>query len=264
MTSVIRHHVFHNDRLAFASEGLIRPNKCGLMWLGGFKSQMMGEKATRLADWARENDRNLLRFDYSGHGLSSGEFTEGTISLWLAQAVEMFRLQATGPRIILGSSMGGWLGLLLAREIAARYPDDLCRLKGLVLLAPAVDMTAELIPQGLTAEEHEQLRRDGMAERASAYGDGPYQITRRLLEDGEGHLLFGQVFPVDFPVRILHGDKDPDVPWSHGLRVFHMLEGADVNFTLIKGGDHRLSDAQSLDLLADTAAGLCAQADGSA
>jgi pimeloyl-ACP methyl ester carboxylesterase len=264
MTNVTRHHVFHHERIAFANEGPMQSDRCGILWLGGFKSQMTGEKASRLAQWAQANSRNQVRFDYSGHGQSSGEFTEGTITSWLDQSVEMFRQHAKGPRILVGSSMGGWIALLAAQKLAANFPEDAKRIRGLVLLAPAVDMTATLIPQGLTAQERARLARDGIAERPSAYGDGPYQITRRLLADGDRHLLFGKPFVVDYPVRILHGDQDPDVPWKHGHRVFEMLEGQDITFTLIKGGDHRLSDAGSLDLLENAVSGLCAGGDGSA
>lgn len=263
MSNVTQHHVFQQDRLAFLCEGPVMPDRCGLVWLCGFKSQMTGEKASRLARWATAQQRNLLRFDYSGHGQSTGEFTDGTISLWLDQAVEMFCHHTPGPRVVIGSSMGAWIALLLVRRLRTQAPDAAARIRGLVLLAPAVDMTATLIPQGMTAAEKESLERTGIAERSSAYGDGPYQITRQLLEDGERHLLFGEPFPVDFPVRILHGDADPDVPVQHGLKVFGMLEGSDVTFTLIKGGDHRLSDPVNLVLLEETVAALCARGDGS-
>jgi len=263
MTNATCHHVFRDERLAFMSEGPTGSGRCGLFWLGGFKSQMTGEKANWLAEWAQAQGRNLLRFDYSGHGLSSGAFTDGTISRWLEQSAEMFQRHAPGPRIVLGSSMGGWLALLMARHLAATHPEEAARIRGFVLLAPAVDMTATLIPQGLTGEERRQLEADGVAERPSAYGDGPYRITRQLLEDGEKHLLFGRPYEVDVPVAILHGDKDPDVPWQHGHRVFEMIASPDARFTLIKGGDHRLSDARALALLEDSVASLCARVDSS-
>src|SRR5690606_9785187 len=152
--------------------------------------------------------------------------------------------------------------LLLAKRLRSKYPRDAHRLLGLVLLAPATDMTARLIPQGMTPEEHARLKHDGFAERPSEYDDEPYVITRKLLEDGDCHRLLGEAYAADVPVRILHGEQDRDVPWQHGLETYAAIDGRDVTFTLIKGGDHRLSDSRSLDLLVETASALCAQADG--
>ena len=261
MNAVFAFHPRNEGKLAYISDGSPASARCSLFWLGGFKSSMTGEKATALATWAESTGRHLLRFDYSGHGGSEGDFLDGSISLWLDQAIDMFRTLAPGPRIILGSSMGAWLALLLLRRLKIDCPDDAARIRGLILLAPAIDMTEALISQAMTPEEHEQLARHGKAERPSDYDDGPYVITRKLLEDGRSHSLLGAPFQVCCPVRILHGDADPDVPWQHGMKTFEMLAGKDVNFALLKGRDHRLSDPRSLKLLVETAAELCSAAD---
>ncbi|WP_137389119.1 alpha/beta hydrolase [Rhodoligotrophos defluvii] len=261
MSTPVAYHRACSTRLAFLHDGPNHPHRCGLFWLGGFKSVMTGEKATRLAQWAVSQGRSMLRFDYSGHGASGGEFRQGTISRWLDEAVVIFREVAPGPRIILGSSMGGWLALLLAKRLNEHFPDDVGRVHGLVLLAPATDMTAQLIRQGMTAEERECLAREGVVARPSIYGDGPYEFTRQLLDDGDLHQLLNAAYPAAVPVRILHGEQDEAVPWQHGLATYSMIEGDDVTFTLVKGGDHRLSDERSLDLLVTTAAALCTRAD---
>ncbi|MCA3573178.1 MAG: alpha/beta fold hydrolase, partial [Aestuariivirga sp.] len=202
-----------------------------------------------------------FRFDYSGHGASGGDFLDGTISAWLAQSLHMFTRKAPGRRILVGSSMGGWLALLLYRELTIRNPRAAQRIAGLVLLAPAADMTADLMWEQFSAEVRSQILSTGLWQRPSLYGD-PYTITRRLIEDGTKHLMLKDGLDVACPVRILQGDADPDVPASHAVKVFGALRGADVTLTLIRGGDHRLSTPGNLTLLRETVLRLAERSDG--
>jgi len=210
----------------------------GLFWLGGFKSTMDGTKATALAEWARERGTACVRFDYSGHGLSGGTFADGTITTWLADARAVLDQVTDGPQVLVGSSMGGWLALLLATTLR-KAGDD--RIRGLVLIAPAVDMTERLIWPGLSDAARREIAENGVHLRPSAYGDGPYPITKSLIEDGRRHLLPDHPIDPGCPVRILQGMADPDVPWRHALTLLERLGGNDVVATLIGDGDHRLS-----------------------
>jgi pimeloyl-ACP methyl ester carboxylesterase len=207
----------------------------GFLWLGGFKSDMAGTKVSQLRDLAWRGGRTFIRFDYSGHGISEGRFEDGTISLWLEEAQLALGLAEDRPMILIGSSMGAYLALLLAKR-------KIGSIKGLVLLAPAADMTEALMSAEIAANEAARMaiERDGVWLRPSRYGD-PYPITRKLIEDGRKHLLLPDGVDVDCPVRILHGDDDPDVPWQHGLATYRAIRSPDMQFTLIKGGDHRLS-----------------------
>jgi len=233
--------------------------RCGTFWLGGFKSDMRGSKAEVLADHARTNDRSFVRFDYSGHGESSGDFVDGTISSWLDQAHAVFTHCAPGRRVLAGSSMGGWIALLLARRLIDTGHGDW--LGGLILIAPAADMTKDLMWDNYGDDFRDEVMRLGKYERPSDYSDEPYVITRALIEDGKQHLLLDKALQVPCPVRILQGEDDPDVPWRHALRTFYALTGDDVTFNLIKHGDHRLSNERNLNLLTLTAEALCAGAD---
>ena len=233
--------------------------RCGTFWLGGFKSDMRGSKAEVLAGHARIADRSFVRFDYSGHGESGGEFADGTISDWLNQAQAVFTGCAKGPRVLIGSSMGGWIAMLLARRLIEAGNAD--RLGGLILIAPAADMTKDLMWDKYGEDFRDEVMRLGRYERPSEYSDDPYVITKALIQDGERHLLLDQGLQVSCPVRILQGEDDPDVPWQHALTTYHALAGDDVAFNLIKHGDHRLSSEINLDLLAHTAEALCAKAD---
>ena len=226
----------------------------GLIWLGGFKSSMDGTKACALAAWAGEQGISCTRFDYSGHGASGGEFEHGTISAWLTESLGVFRNHTSGPQIVIGSSMGGWLSLLLYRELAKSGEAD--RVSAMVLIAPATDMTEDLMWARFDHDIRGEIEELGVYQRPSAYGDGDYAITRSLIEDGRKHLLFAEPFPVRCPVRILHGEADPDVPWEHGHRLFRHLEGEDISFTLIKDGDHRLSTPQEIGRLLGTVSAL--------
>jgi hypothetical protein len=200
---------------------------------------MAGNKATALHAWAERRDRPFLRFDYSGHGLSDGNFVQSTISSWLRDTLDVVDKLTAGPQILVGSSMGGWLAILAA---LAR-PD---RIAGLVLIAPACDFTERLIWANLSESARRAITGTGVWLRPSQYGPEPYPITRALIEDGRGHLLMDREIPVDCPVRIIHGLQDPDVPWRHGLALVELLRSRDVTFELIKSGDHRLSDLASL------------------
>jgi pimeloyl-ACP methyl ester carboxylesterase len=235
---------------------------CGFFWLGGYMSDMTGAKGEALAGLARETRRQCLRFDYSGHGQSSGAFVDGTISLWLEQATHMFLAHTRNRRIIVGSSMGGWLALLLARRLQREDPQAYRRIAGMVLIAPAADMTSALMWPAFSEEAREELVREGIYKRASDYG-APYPITLKLIEDGEQHALLGEATTVPFPIRILQGTEDHDVPPAHALRTLETLEG-DITLTLIKGGDHRLSTTPQLRILKETVLQLARRSDGEA
>ena len=233
----------------------------GMFWLGGFMSDMEGSKAEILADLARHENRPCLRFDYSGHGKSQGEFRDGTISKWLAESVAVFEKQTTGPRIIIGSSMGGWLALLLYRYFQNHSPEIVARIKGIVLIAPAVDMTQKLMWAKYPEDAKKQIIENGFYAEPSQYGDQPYIITRDLIEDGKQHCLLPEGLNVSCPVRILQGEQDPDVPWQHGLEVYNAIEGGNVSFTLIKTADHRLSSPRDLMTIKQTCQQLFAISD---
>ncbi len=226
---------------------LARPGKApGIFWLSGYRSDMLGSKASALDELGAELGLAVTRFDYSGHGQSGGDFLDGTISRWLEEALAVFAL-TSGPQIVVGSSMGGWIAVLLARAMALREPG---RVKALVLIAPAVDMTTELLPKKLSKKEQKTLRETGIVLRPSQYSAEPYPYTLKLLEDGNRHhLLFGRGIDVGCPVTILQGGKDPDVPRDHALTLVQHLLTDPVTFTLIPDGDHRLSRPEDLELL---------------
>ncbi|ABE37409.1 conserved hypothetical protein [Rhodopseudomonas palustris BisB5] len=217
----------------------------GLFWLGGFNSDMTGTKAVALDGWAAERGRACVRFDYSGHGSSSGAFADGTISRWLEDSLAVFDRFATGPQVVIGSSMGGWMALLLARELIRRGGEGQTKLAGLVLIAPAPDFTEALMWKGFSPEIRRQIETEGVWMRPSDYGDA-YPITRALIEDGRNHLLLGGAISVGCPVRILQGKQDPDVPWTHAFALTERLPCEDVVLTLIQDGDHRLSRPQDI------------------
>lgn len=247
--------------IAYRIDGQGNPGRCGVVWLGGFKSDMTGSKAEALAALARETGRPCLRFDYSGHGASGGSFVDGTISAWLEQSCHMVLSHAEGRCILVGSSMGGWLTLLVYRRLRQSGAQAASRIAGLVLLAPAADMTADLMWDQFPEQVRAVLDEKGVWMQPSLYGE-PYAITRRLINDGAAHLLLKEGLDVDCPVRILQGDADPDVPPAHAMKVFAALRGADVTLTLIKDGDHRLSTPGNLTLLRETVLRLAERADG--
>jgi pimeloyl-ACP methyl ester carboxylesterase len=210
----------------------------GVVWLGGFRSDMNGTKAAALDRWAETNGRAYLRFDYYGHGASSGQFRDGTISRWRDDALAVLDRLCDGPQALVGSSMGAWIALLAAQA----RPE---KIAAMLLLAPAVDFTEALIWTRMTPEMRRQVMKLGEWLRPSAYGDGPYPITRALIEDGRKHQLLDAPIEVRVPVHILQGMRDPDVPWQHALKLNERLSGNPV-LTLIKEGDHRLSTPADL------------------
>lgn len=220
----------------------------GLVWLGGFKSDMAGTKAAALDGWAAAQGRACIRFDYSGHGESGGAFADGTIGRWLEESAAVFTRFAKGPQVLIGSSMGGWLALLLARELKSRGPAA-ASVAGLVLIAPAVDFTEELMWNKFPAEVKRQIETEGAWQRPSQYSEAPYPITRGLIEEGRKHLLLGGLIETGCPVRILQGVQDPDVPWRHAVELSSRLARDDVVLTLVKDGDHRLSRPEDIERL---------------
>ncbi|HEY7300394.1 MAG TPA: alpha/beta hydrolase [Xanthobacteraceae bacterium] len=228
----------------------------GLLWLGGLNSEMGGTKAQALDAWASARRRALARFDYSGHGESGGAFAEGTIGLWLEESLAVFDSYCRGPQILVGSSMGGWIALLLARELLRRGRHSGIELRpnsaavsGIVLIAPAVDFTEELMWNRMPHDVRRTIEEKGVWERPSAYSEAPYLITRGLIEEGRNHLLLGGMIETGCPVRILQGVQDPDVPWQHAVELAARFARDDVVLTLVKDGDHRLSRPQDIERL---------------
>jgi pimeloyl-ACP methyl ester carboxylesterase len=222
-----------------------------VVWLGGFASDMAGTKAEAVAQWAAAKGRSFLRFDYFGHGVSDGDFREGTISRWRADALAVIDELTEGPVVLVGSSMGGWISCLAALS----RPE---RVAAMVLIAPAADFTEKLMKPGFPKAVLETIAREGEYVVPSRYGDG-YPITHALLEDGARWSILDAMIPITCPVRILHGGADSDVPWRHGLDLALAIEGEDVTFTLIKDGDHRLSRDQDLERLVGAVEGLAGE-----
>jgi pimeloyl-ACP methyl ester carboxylesterase len=234
-------------RIAYRIQG---DRELGLFWLSGFLSDMSGGKATAMAEFAARQGLGFTAFDYSGHGLSGGRLIDGAIGDWLAEAEAVAAQAKTGKLIVIGSSMGGWLALLLARALAGTG-----RVAGLVLIAPAWDMTEVLMWRKFTTEVLRAYERDGIWWQPSDYGD-PYPITKRLIEEGRKHLIEGKTFDPGCPVRILQGMRDADVPWQHALALLNLLRSEDLELTLIKDGDHRLSTPEDIERLERTVAAL--------
>ena len=230
-----------------ARQGKSNNTRPGLFWLSGFKSDMKGTKAVALDAWAEAQGRGCLRFDYSGHGESGGAFTDGTISRWLEESLAVYRQFAQGPQVVIGSSMGGWLAMLLAREL--RKQKAAAPIAGMVLIAPAVDFTEELMWKQFPDAIKREIEDKGVWLRPSDYSEGPYPITRALIEDGRKHLMLGGLIETGCPVHILQGVQDPDVPWRHAVELVSRFARDDVVLTLIKDGDHRLSRPEDLDRL---------------
>ena len=221
----------------------------GLFWLSGYKSDMKGTKAEALAAWAGHARRACIRFDYSGHGESGGAFSDGTIGRWLADALAVFDACYRGPQILIGSSMGGWLALLMVRALRQRRQTAPASVAGLVLVAPAVDFTEELMWKRFTPAIKQALAQNGVWQRPSEYSPEPYLVTRQLIEEGRDHLLLGGMIETGCPVRILQGVEDPDVPWRHAVELVSRLASDDVVLTLVKDGDHRLSRPEDIERL---------------
>lgn len=225
-----------------------------VVFLPGYRSDMTGAKATELAAFCAAYGQGWLRFDYSGHGASAGRFEDGTISRWRDDALAAVDGLTEGPLLLVGSSMGGWIALL----VGLARPD---RVAGLVGIAAAPDFTETLMWEAMTFEERGTLMRDGVLHVPSPYGE-PAPITRALIEDGRSHLLLGQPIALAGPVRLLHGQQDPDVPWETSLRLAARLTSPDVRVILVKDGDHRLSRPADLALLRRTLGSLLLGEDG--
>jgi len=222
-----------------------------VVFLGGFRSDMTGTKAVALDNWARARDQSFLRFDYFAHGASDGDFAEATVGRWRADALAAIGLLPPEAKLVLvGSSMGGWIMLSIAQELRAR-------LAGLVGIAVAPDFTQELIWPELTAEEQAEMKRTGRLLQPSQYSAEPNLLTLRLIEEGANHLVLNKPLAVDCPVHLLHGTKDPDVPWQHSLRTLEHMATPQGTLTLIKDGDHRLSTESDIARLIATVESLC-------
>jgi pimeloyl-ACP methyl ester carboxylesterase len=218
----------------------------GILFCPGFNSDMQGNKALALDAWCRSQGRQFTRFDYSCHGLSSGRLEEGSIGRWRDDTLAILDKVTSGPQLVVGSSMGGWIMLLLA---LAR-PE---RLRGLVGIAAAPDFTETLATHGLDDGQRQQLAASGYCDLPNCYDDGePYRISQHLLDEGREHLLLGGQIDIDLPVRLIQGQRDADVPWQHALTIAAQLRSDDVEVQLLKCGDHRLSAPADLARLVAT------------
>jgi pimeloyl-ACP methyl ester carboxylesterase len=229
----------------------------GLVWLGGYKSDMIGTKAEHLDAWAERSGHEFTRHDYSGHGESGGRFEDGTISRWLAESLAVFHAFTRGRQILVGSSMGGWIALRMIQEL--RRTGDGDRIAGLVLIAPAPDFTMELIEPQLTKKLRRDLDQKGYIEERSEYSPEPNIYTRALFEDGRKNRVLEGIIETHCPIHVLQGMADPDVPYSHALKLLDHLPADDVTLSLVRDGDHRLSRPQDLDMLVRTIEGMVEQ-----
>jgi alpha-beta hydrolase superfamily lysophospholipase len=242
-------------KIAYLRQPATKPGQPGLIWLCGLKSEMTSTKASALAEWAAAQGLACTRFDYSGHGQSEGRFDDGTVTRWLAETRAVFGTLTEGPQILVGSSMGGYMALLLLRALIADAPAQAARVKALALIAPAWDMT-ELMWQSLPASARKDIEEKGVYLRPSRYEDGPYPITRAFLEDGREHLIGREPLDPGRPVHILHGLQDPDVPWEHTLDLVAHLSGDWTRVAAVPDGEHRLSRPEDIALLLDIVDGL--------
>jgi pimeloyl-ACP methyl ester carboxylesterase len=232
--------------------------KPGIVWLGGFRSDMEGTKAEDLDAFCSARGLAFTRFDYSGHGRSGGRFVDGTISRWLEEAMAVLDAYAPGPQIIVGSSMGGWLALRLLQVLAAR--GETGRIAGLLLLAPAPDFTEVLMEPELTDAQRKDLAEKGFFEEPTPYGPDANIFTRALFEDGRQNRVLNGIIATGCPVHIIQGMQDPDVPHDHALRLMEHLPADDVVLTLVRDGDHRLSRPADLAMIRSALANLLEQA----
>jgi pimeloyl-ACP methyl ester carboxylesterase len=229
-----------------------------VVWLGGYRSDMAGTKAVALEAQAKSLGVNFLRFDYSGHGQSSGRYTDGTISLWLEESLAVIAHFAPGRLVLVGSSMGGWIALRVIQELRKR--GETARVAGLVLIAPAPDFTSVLIEPHLSEKERRSLAEKGYFEEESAYSAEPNRYTRALIEDGRHNLVMSGLIQTGCAVHILQGMKDPDVPHAHALKIMDKIVGDDAILTLIRDGDHRLSRPEDIAQIEAAVAAMLAHA----
>lgn len=217
----------------------------GVVWFPGFKSEMTSTKASVLSEWATLRGVACTRFDYSGHGQSGGDFQEGTVGRWLEEAAAVFARLTAGPQVLVGSSMGGYIALLLLRQL--KQMQQAARVRALVLIAPAWDMTDRLMWNRFPESVRKSIQSDGVYLRPSQYGDEPYAITRSLIEEGRHHLIGTAPFDPGCPVHVLHGLQDLDVPWEHTLDLVAHLSGDWTTVSAVPDGDHRLSRPEDLE-----------------
>jgi pimeloyl-ACP methyl ester carboxylesterase len=230
---------FGPQKIAYQQQDAVEPG-LGVVFCGGFRSDMTGTKAQALAEWARARATPFTRFDYFGHGASTGTFTDGTMSYWRGDIPQVLDEVCPGPQILVGSSFGGWLSLMAALD----RPE---KVAGLLLIAPAVDMTERLMWDRFSEKAREKLMREGLIYDPSEYDPEGYPISQALIEDGRHHLMLGQSIELDIPVRILHGQKDDAVPWQLSLELAEQLTSQNVELQFLKDGDHRLSEPAQID-----------------
>lgn len=216
----------------------------GIVFLGGFKSDMDGSKALYLEGWAKQNNRPFLRFDYSGHGKSSELFVDGCIGDWAADAMTVISKLTDGPQILVGSSMGGWISLLICRDMPEKVA-------GFIGIAAAPDFTEDSMWDGFNEQQRDIIQREGQLALPSEYSDEPYIITKKLIEDGRDQLVLRTPLEFNFPVRLLQGTADADVDMSVALRLLEHLTCDDAQLVLVKGADHRFSDDRCLEIITD-------------
>jgi pimeloyl-ACP methyl ester carboxylesterase len=238
----------HGRRIAYRFDAGASDDVPVIVWLSGFLSDMASTKVVFLSEWAAQKGYAMLRFDYSGHGVSGGDIEKASTGAWLEEAQAMMALVGARPVILVGSSLGGWISLLLARQLAETGD---ARLKGLVLIAPAWDMTEKLMWEKMSEGSRSTVMTEGVYYAPSNYDD-PYPITKILIEEGRNHLLADGDVPVNAPVRILQGMRDEDVPWEHSAALVDLLATDDVELTLVKSAGHRLSEPEDLQRLART------------
>lgn len=244
-----------SDRIAVRHRNGRTP---GVVWLGGYRSDMLGTKAETLDGWAVEHGHAFTRHDYSGHGESGGAFSDGTISLWLAQSLAVFRQRTVGPQILVGSSMGAWIALRMVQELHKAGEGD--RVAGMLLLAPAPDFTVELMEPQLTDHQRRDMEEQGFFAEQSDYSPEPNIYTRALFEDGRANRVMVGLVDTHCPVHVLQGMADPDVPYEHALKLVEHLPADDVTLSLVRDGDHRLSRPQDLSLMVAALEGLVGRA----
>jgi pimeloyl-ACP methyl ester carboxylesterase len=243
-------------RIAYLADPGTPGKTPGVMWFSGLKSEMTSTKASVLADWAAAHGHPCTRFDYSGHGQSPGKFEDGTVGAWLEEALAVFKQVTRGDQILVGSSMGGYIALLLLRALMRESPAEAARVKALLLIAPAWDMTERLMWARFSESARRDIMEKGVFQRPSNYGDGNYAISRRLIEDGRQHLISAAPFDPGRPIHVLHGLLDPDVPWEHTLDLVAHLAGDHVQVSAVPDGEHRLSRPEDLELMIRTLEGL--------
>jgi pimeloyl-ACP methyl ester carboxylesterase len=229
---------------------VLRGRAPAVVFLGGFRSDMTGTKAMALDAWARRAGQGFVRFDYFAHGQSSGDFRDGTIGRWLDDSLAVTDTLVQGPMVLVGSSMGGWLSLLVARHRPARVA-------GWVGIAAAPDFTEELMLANLAPAAREKLEREGELRRPSRYSDEPDILTWRLIDEGRKHLVLRSPLRIAAPVHLFHGLKDPDVPWQLSQRLLHHIESPDAAATFVRDGDHRLSTPPDIARLLAVVEGMC-------